>query len=53
MLITFKSKASAEFTMYKKHVEKILLLLNKETQRGVFSVNEISHAIQVISDVIK
>lgn len=45
MLITFKSKASAEVIMYEQHAKRILDLLQKDVKLGVITAAESSAAI--------
>jgi hypothetical protein len=52
MLITFRSKPSADFIMYKDHARRILESLNKNVDMGVFVPEEIPHAIEVIETAI-
>lgn len=35
MLITFKSKAAGDIVMYKEHAQRILVLLEKDIDRGI------------------
>ena len=48
MLITFKSKAAAEVTMYKEHARRILELLHKDIDRGVITAAETTGAVTVL-----
>lgn len=48
MLITFKSKAAAEVTMYKEHARRILELLHKDIDRGVITAAETAGAVTVL-----
>ena len=48
MLITFKSKAAAEVTMYQEHAKRLLDLLHKDVTRGVITAAETAHALQVL-----
>lgn len=48
MLITFKSKAAAEVTMYKEHARRILELLHKDAGRGVITAAETAGAVAVL-----
>lgn len=48
MLITFKSKAAAEVTMYEVHAKRFLDLLHKDVTRGVITAAETGHALQVL-----
>ena len=48
MLITFKSKASADVVMYKEHAKPILDLLNKNVDQGIVTAAEAAHAISVL-----
>jgi len=45
MLITFKSKAAAEVTMYEQHARRILDLFGKDVKRGVITAAETPSAI--------
>ncbi len=40
MLITFKSKAAAEVTMYQEHAKPLLDLINKDVKMGVITAAE-------------
>jgi hypothetical protein len=53
MLITFKSKNTAEVTMYKEHIAIVLDLLNKNSERGVITAAESANAIQEIERLIE
>lgn len=46
MLITFKSKAAAEVTMYQEHSNRILDLWNKDHNRGVLTAAEMGLALK-------
>lgn len=48
MLITFKSKAAADFIMYEEHAKRMLDLLHKDSKRGVITAAETDHAIKVL-----
>ncbi|MDY7539413.1 DUF1840 domain-containing protein [Undibacterium sp. RTI2.1] len=52
MLITFKSKAATEVTMYKEHARRILDMLNKNVDQGIITAAETAHAIQVIEAAV-
>jgi hypothetical protein len=52
MLITFKSKAAAEVTMYKEHAKRLLDVLNKDVERGVIMPDETAHAIAVLEAAV-
>lgn len=52
MLITFKSKAAPEFSMYKEHARRALELLNKDVNRGVLTSAETAAAIKLIEAAI-
>ena len=52
MLITFTSKAAAEVLMYKDHAKRILDLLHKNSDRGVITADEITHAVAIIEKEI-
>src|SRR5207253_11274649 len=45
MLITFKSKATAEVTMVEEHAKRILNLLHKDAKRGVITAAEAGTAL--------
>lgn len=53
MLITFKSAASADITMYQAHVKVLLDALDKYLERGVWSVMEMNHVIDVIQQLVE
>ncbi|HEX7645688.1 MAG TPA: DUF1840 domain-containing protein [Burkholderiaceae bacterium] len=40
MLVTFKSKAAAEVTMYQEHAKPLLDLINKDVKMGVITAAE-------------
>ena len=48
MLVTFKSKAAADVTMYEVHAKRLLDLLGKEINRGVITAAETGHALEVL-----
>lgn len=48
MLITFKSKAAADFIMYEEHAKRMLDLLHKDSKRGVITAAETDHAIKIL-----
>ena len=48
MLITFKSKASADVLMYEEHAKRILALLHKDPKRGVITAAEASSAVATL-----
>ncbi len=52
MLITFKSKSSADLTMYQEHAQRILDLLNKNASRGVITATEAAHAVQLLEQEV-
>lgn len=52
MLITFKSKAATEITMYKEHARRILDLLHKDVDRGIITPAELPLAIVKIEAAI-
>jgi hypothetical protein len=52
MLITFKSKAAADFIMYEEHAKRMLDLLHKDAKRGVITAAETDHAIKVLEGEI-
>ncbi|MBI3284440.1 MAG: DUF1840 domain-containing protein [Burkholderiales bacterium] len=52
MLITFKSKAATEITMYKEHAQRILDLLQKDVERGIITAPELPQAILKIEAAV-
>lgn len=52
MLITFKSNATAEIVMYKKHVQELFKILDKDVERGVFTTEEMVEIINKIDQYI-
>jgi Domain of unknown function (DUF1840) len=48
MLITFKSRASAEVMMYREHAKRLLDLMHKDVQRGVITAAETAKAIATL-----
>jgi hypothetical protein len=52
MLITFRSKSSADVTMFGIHAKRILELLAKPEQRGVITSAEAPQAIALIENEI-
>jgi hypothetical protein len=53
MLVTFKSKAAADVVMYKDHARRILELLGKEVEKGVFTTEQISVAIATLESEVR
>lgn len=53
MLVTFKSRASAEVVMYEEHANRILDLLHKDHKRGVITAEETANAIKTLEAEIK
>ena len=53
MLITFKSKAAADVTMYQVHAKRLLDLLNKDVTRGVITAAETAHALEVLGSQVE
>ncbi|WP_293778775.1 DUF1840 domain-containing protein [uncultured Oxalicibacterium sp.] len=53
MLVTFKSRASAEVVMYEAHANRILDLLHKDHKRGVITAEETANAIRILESEIK
>ncbi|MBY0572915.1 MAG: DUF1840 domain-containing protein [Undibacterium sp.] len=51
MLICFKSKAAADITMYKTHIQSVLDSLGKNIERGVITATENAQVIQKIEDL--
>ena len=45
MLVTFKSKAAAEVTMYAAHARPLLELIHKDVKRGVITAAETATVI--------
>lgn len=52
MLITFKSKAAADIVMYKEHAQRILVLLDKDIDRGIIVHADTQKAIATIESAI-
>lgn len=48
MLVTFKSRASAEVLMYEEHANRILDLLHKDHKQGVITAEETAAAIKIL-----
>jgi hypothetical protein len=48
MLVTFKSKASADIIMYETHVQPYLDLLGKDIKRGIITAAETPTAIALL-----
>ncbi|MEC5216023.1 hypothetical protein RCH09_000960 [Actimicrobium sp. GrIS 1.19] len=48
MLVTFKSKAAAEVTMYQEHAKRLLDLLHKDVTRGVITAAETGAALAIL-----
>jgi hypothetical protein len=48
MLITFKSKSSAELLMYQEHAQRILDVLHKSPIRGVITAAEAGAALAAL-----
>ena len=48
MLVTFKSKAAADVTMYQEHAKRLLDLLHKDVARGVITSAETGSALAVL-----
>ena len=53
MLITFKSKAYPNVTMYQDHAKRILDLLQKDTERGVITAEEAPQAVKLLENEIE
>lgn len=53
MLITFKSKAYADITMYKEHAQRIVELLNKSVDKGIILHTDTQEAIRILEAAIK
>lgn len=52
MLVTFKSKASAEVTMLEAHAKALLDLINKDVTRGVITADEAGNVIAKLEAVV-
>jgi hypothetical protein len=52
MLVTFKSKATADVVMYESHAQPILDLLHKDIKRGVITAAEAVDAIALLEKQI-
>ncbi|GAA4021349.1 DUF1840 domain-containing protein [Actimicrobium antarcticum] len=48
MLVTFKSKAAGEVTMYQEHARRLLDLLHKDVSRGVITAAETGPALAIL-----
>ena len=48
MLVTFKSKAAADVTMYQEHAKRLLDLLHKDVTRGVITAAETGNTLAVL-----
>jgi hypothetical protein len=53
MLITFKSKAYPNVMMYQDHAKRILDLLHKDSDRGVITAEEATHAVRLLENEIE
>jgi hypothetical protein len=53
MLITFKSKSSAEIVMYKTHISAVLEAMGKNCDRGVITGNECKAVLQRMEEEIQ
>ena len=52
MLITFKSKSSADVLMYREHAKRVLDLLHKEVRQGVITAAEAPGALTLLEQEI-
>lgn len=52
-MVTFHSKAAADVTMYEKHAEPLLQLLNKDVKRGVITAEETGPAIALLEGEVR
>jgi hypothetical protein len=52
MLVTFKSKTSADIIMYESHAKPFLDLLHKDVKRGVITASESADAIALLEHKI-
>lgn len=52
MLVTFKSKASAEVTMVEAHAKVLLDLINKDVKRGVITAEEAASVVAKLEAVV-
>jgi len=52
MLITFKSKAAGDIVMYKEHAQRILVLLDKDVERGIIVHSDTGRAVAKIEEAI-
>lgn len=52
MLLTFKSKGTADINMVEAQAKRILDLLHKDVKMGVITAAEAPHAISVLEEVI-
>ena len=53
MLITFRSKAAADVTMYQDHAKRILDLLGKDSERGIITAGEAGRAVDLLEQEIE
>lgn len=53
MLITFKSKAAADVTMYKEHAKRLLDPIGKDASQGIITAEQAARAVQVLEHEIE
>ncbi len=53
MLITFKSKAAAEVTMYEEHAKPLLDLIHKDLKMGVITAAEAAAVVTKLEAVVQ
>lgn len=52
MLVTFKSKATADIIMYEAHAKPFLDLLDKDVKRGIITASESAQVISLLEQKI-
>lgn len=52
MLVTFKSKAAAEVTMYEEHAKALLEVIHKDVKRGVITAQETANAVAKLEALV-
>ncbi len=53
VLLTFRSKASAQICMYKTHIAPVLAQFGKSTDRGVITADELENAIAQLEKLME
>jgi Domain of unknown function (DUF1840) len=52
MLVTFKSKAAAEVTMYEEHAKPLLDVIHKDVKRGVITAAEAANVVAKLEALV-